>query len=117
MTNLIDWDYPKFVDECCTEQDLEKRRILSAMGLSGEAGEVSELFKKHAFHGKPIDDEGPRHKLLLEMGDVLWYFILMTINEEFTMDEIMRANMAKLRARQAEKIATRIWNKRTDRER
>lgn len=103
MDQLMDWDYPKFVDECATEKDPEKRRILASMGLSGEAGEVSELHKKHAFHGKSLDDDDRRQKLLLEMGDVFWYFTLMTINEGFTMEEILLANMDKLRARQAER--------------
>lgn len=42
---------------------------LVCYGLPGEAGEVSELVKKHQFHGKPIHPS----TFLLELGDVLWY--------------------------------------------
>lgn len=42
---------------------------LTCFGLSGEAGEVVELVKKHLYHGKPLDPG----KFHLELGDVLWY--------------------------------------------
>ena len=40
-----------------------------ALGLIGEAGEVTDLVKKHLFHKHEMDTE----KLSKEIGDVCWY--------------------------------------------
>lgn len=48
------------------EQDA---RTMTALGLVGEAGECSELIKKHVFHNHALD----REDLQAELGDVLWY--------------------------------------------
>lgn len=40
-----------------------------AMGLSGETGELVDIFKKHLFHSHPL----PKDKIKKEAGDVLWY--------------------------------------------
>jgi NTP pyrophosphatase (non-canonical NTP hydrolase) len=42
---------------------------LGALGISGEAGEVTDYIKKVAFHGHELD----KRKIALELGDVLWY--------------------------------------------
>lgn len=47
----------------------EKRLMAAAMGLSGEAGEVTDYLKKVTAHGHPLDPG----KVLDEVGDVLWY--------------------------------------------
>ena len=92
--DIVDWVYPHFVDQSCKLQGRD-RQFLAALGLVGEAGEVAEIWKKHLLHGDPLDEEA----LLLGMGDVLWYFTLMCIDAGFTLEEIMEANMKKLRAR------------------
>ena len=75
-----------------TEYDERAPLFLGAMGLCGEAGEVSEHFKKHLLHAKPLD----LAKVKEEMGDVLWYFQLICNNHGFTIDEIKEGNMRKL---------------------
>jgi NTP pyrophosphatase (non-canonical NTP hydrolase) len=71
------------------------KALLGAVGLSGEAGEVLELHKKWLLHGKPLS----REKLLLELGDVLWYLTLLSRIHGITFAEIIHANIAKLEAR------------------
>jgi len=73
----------------------ETRALLGALGLDGEAGEVTELHKKHFFHGKPMD----REKLIHELGDVFWYFTLLLTQHDITLDEVVEANVQKLEAR------------------
>lgn len=66
-----------------------------ALGLTGEAGEVADIVKKHVFHGKPLD----KKHLLREVGDVLWYAAMLCNWLEVDMGEVMRANVEKLQAR------------------
>ena len=91
---LINYIYPDFVDKAAACDDKD-RLVLAAMGLCGEAGEVSELIKKHQFHGKPLDHD----KLVLEMGDVFWYFTLLCVQMGIPLTSIIHANIDKLRAR------------------
>lgn len=102
MSELIEWEYPEFVDKRCKTTNVRDRDFLAALGLVGEAGEVAEIWKKHLLHGKPLD----REHLIQEMGDVFWYFTLMMANECITLDEIVIANMAKLRERDADRLSS-----------
>lgn len=47
----------------------ENEHVNYAMGLSGETGELIDLFKKFLFHKHPI----PSEEIKKEAGDVLWY--------------------------------------------
>ena len=40
-----------------------------ALGLFGEAGELTDIYKKHRYHGHEIDTD----KIGKEIGDCLWY--------------------------------------------
>lgn len=80
------------------EASLLRNLALAGMGLTGEAGEVCDLLKKVVFHGKPLDAD-VRAKLLLEMGDVLWYLAHAATTLGVTLDDVANANAAKLRAR------------------
>ena len=69
--------------------------IYAAMGMCGEAGEVSELIKKYAYHGHTIDTE----HLARELGDVLWYVSYMAHLFGYSLGEIMAMNQEKLAKR------------------
>ena len=69
--------------------------LVGALGLGGEAGEVLELIKKHFYHGKDL----PAEELLLELGDVLWYVAYTADAIGLTLEDVAKANNAKLRAR------------------
>ena len=75
-------------------------KILAALGLAGEAGEIADQIKKNRFHGAL---PAPQHeaKMALELGDLLWYFALMCRLYNFTLEDIMQANVVKLRERGA----------------
>lgn len=69
--------------------------VWNALGLAGEAGEVADLVKKAVFHRHPLD----REKLIKELGDVLWYVAALCTKLGVHMDDVMAANIAKLRTR------------------
>lgn len=71
------------------ERDAE---FLAAMGLCGEAGEVSEHVKKHLLHGKDLDLGLVKE----ELGDVLWYFFHALNVFGFTFEEVAEMNVRKL---------------------
>lgn len=79
----------------------EHHKALGAIGLAGEAGEVLDLFKKKFFHTKEPTDY--RDKLVKEMGDILWYFILKLAAEGIRLDEVVHENMSKLVKRYPER--------------
>jgi NTP pyrophosphatase (non-canonical NTP hydrolase) len=68
---------------------------LGALGLAGESGEVIDQIKKHLFQGHEINQE----KMLDELGDVLWYYMLILKAMGFTLQEVMGCNIEKLRRR------------------
>ncbi len=68
---------------------------LGALGLAGEAGEVVDQIKKFLYQGHGLDPA----KMCDELGDVLWYFVLICHATGSTLKEAMRCNMEKLRKR------------------
>ena len=69
--------------------------LYAAIGMCGEAGEVSELIKKYAYHEHEIDTE----HLALELGDVLWYVTYMAHLFGYSLGDIMVMNQEKLAKR------------------
>ncbi len=63
-----------------------------ALGLTGEAGEVAEIIKKH---------------LREELGDVLWYLTVLAEMNGLTLAEIAVENIHKLKARYPEGFVKR----------
>lgn len=78
--------------------DIEKERLIAALGLVGEAGELAEMVKKEIGHGHPQE----RAALARELGDVLWYVAHNASLLGLDLDEIAAQNIAKLRARYPE---------------
>lgn len=71
------------------------RRMIFALGVAGEAGEVADLVKKEVGHGHDEDPE----RMLKELGDVLWYVAMLADAYHLSLEQVARANARKLAAR------------------
>ena len=65
------------------------------MGLNGEAGEAIDIFKKFFFQGHDFD----REHLAKELGDVAWYLAVSAAALNYSLEDIFKMNVEKLRAR------------------
>lgn len=83
------------------ESSDHKLRDLAIMtlGLVGESGETSEHIKKFIRDGV-LD----RHKLMLELGDVLHYWTRICVEFEIDPEDVMYLNFDKIEARRAAKV-------------
>ncbi len=66
-----------------------------SMGLSGEAGEVTDHIKKVAFQGHELDEENVAY----ELGDLMYYVAMTADMIGYTLEEIMQMNQEKLAIR------------------
>lgn len=73
--------------------------LFNALGMMGEAGEVSEKIKKHARDGVK-DYTAHKEAVVKELGDVLWYLSQLARDFGATLQDVADANLAKLRGRQ-----------------
>ncbi|GGH98987.1 nucleoside triphosphate pyrophosphohydrolase family protein [Mammaliicoccus vitulinus] len=76
-------------------RDPEQSLINGALGLTGEAGEVADIVKKHVFHGHELDEQ----ELKKELGDVLWYIACCAKALDMDLNDIAMSNIAKLEKR------------------
>ena len=72
--------------------------ITAAMGMSGEAGEFSEIFKKIIFHRKPFTEETRAHAAK-ELGDIVWYWTNACRALALDPNQVIADNVTKLEAR------------------
>ncbi len=72
--------------------DGEQRLIVSALGLTGEAGEFANLVKKMTAHGHPVEKDA----LGDELGDVLWYLAEAATAAGLDLEDIAKHNVQKL---------------------
>ena len=63
-------------------------------GIASEVGELSGLFQKK-LQGHDIDEE----HLMKECGDILWMLAELLTAKGYTLDDVARMNIDKLRAR------------------
>jgi NTP pyrophosphatase (non-canonical NTP hydrolase) len=74
-------------------------------GLTGEAGELSNKWKK-ALRTAPTMAEVQYDPMVLadELGDCLWYVSAVAMELGFTLEQIAQMNIEKLTARRAERV-------------
>ena len=84
---------------------LDKKDVLinSVMGLCGESGEAIDIVKKWLAQGHELD----RARLAKELGDVAWYLAEAATALDIPLEEILRANLDKLKARYPEGFSAR----------
>lgn len=91
---------------------LDKRDVLinSVMGLCGESGEAIDVVKKWLAQGHELD----RAHLAKELGDVAWYLAEAATALDIPLEDILRANLDKLKARYPDGFSTRNSVKRVE---
>lgn len=77
-------------------------KVYCALKLNGEAGEVAEEIGKALRDDDQTITDARRARLLLELGDVLWYLANEAVELGFTLSEVAQANIEKLARRKAE---------------
>ena len=117
MTKFIDpKKYAQFVNAVTSEQskdheafiyrlqELEgqgfptERLLTASVGMCAEAGEFTEIVKKIAFQGKPVNEENVFH-LKRELGDIMWYVMQACMGLDICLNEVIEMNVDKLKAR------------------
>jgi NTP pyrophosphatase (non-canonical NTP hydrolase) len=78
--------------------DGDRRLIIAALGLAGEAGEFANMVKKLTAHGHQIDT----NTLADELGDVLWYVAEAATTCGINLGDLAQQNVEKLRQRYPE---------------
>lgn len=94
-------EYQQEAQKTSTTQDWKESLILSTLGLTGEAGEVTEKVKKiirdKAYKVNSDDVE----EIKKELGDVLWYISQLGVVLNVSLEEIAQTNLQKIQSRQA----------------
>jgi NTP pyrophosphatase (non-canonical NTP hydrolase) len=103
-------DFQEISKRTMPNKDIKKDSANYAMGLAGEAGEVTDLLKKWVFHGHALD----RMELKKELGDVLHYLSGLCTLHHFTLEEVATANIEKLMKRFPNGFSTEASIKRVD---
>jgi NTP pyrophosphatase (non-canonical NTP hydrolase) len=63
-------------------------------GMVGEIGEIHSIYQKR-YQGHEIDNE----HLKKELGDLLWFIAEFCTSKRWSLEEIMKMNIDKLKAR------------------
>lgn len=92
-------DYQTKARSTAIYPDIDNNFIYPTLGLSGEAGEVSEKIKKVMRDGKGVITEPVRQEIKKELGDVLWYVANLAKELGLSMDDIAQSNIEKLLSR------------------
>ena len=72
----------------------------TALGLTGEAGEVAEKVKKMIRDSKSLEES--RAGIIAELGDVLWYVAALAKEIDVDLSTVAMLNLRKLKARKKE---------------
>lgn len=84
---------------------LSRRDVLinSVMGLCGESGEAIDIVKRWMAQGHELD----KAHLVKELGDVAWYLAEAATALEIPLEDILQANIDKLKKRYPEGFETK----------
>lgn len=77
--------------------ELDQKDVLinGVMGLCGESGEAIDIVKKWLAQGHELDRDG----LAKELGDICWYLAETATALGLSLEDIMAANIEKLKRR------------------
>lgn len=79
-------------------KDFNTQMLHGILGVTSEAGELSDHLKRHIFYKTPFDKGNVKE----ELGDLLWYIALICRAIDVTIEDVMEANIKKLKKRYPE---------------
>ena len=79
---------------CNNELTREQMTFHALFEMCGELGEIQSFYQKR-YQGHIIDE----HELMLETGDLLWGIAEFCTANGWELEEVMKANIEKLRKR------------------
>lgn len=99
-------NYQKESERTCPTLKDELREGLSdelhmVIGISTEAGELLDAYKKHFAYGKDLDVVNVGE----EIADIMWYISNLCRLKNIDLEEMMQRNIDKLKARYPEKFS------------
>ncbi|MBQ3263559.1 nucleoside triphosphate pyrophosphohydrolase family protein [Candidatus Saccharibacteria bacterium] len=74
--------------------------IEKVLGLTGEAGETADKFKKIIRDKSGQISDEDRYEISKELGDVLWYVSAIASYLDIPFDDVAQVNIKKLESRQ-----------------
>lgn len=69
------------------------------LGLTGEAGEVTDKFKKIIRDKGGVISDADKEAIVKELGDVMWYVASIARYLDVPLSEVARKNVEKLQGR------------------
>ncbi len=106
LKNNVEYkDYQKESTRTCPNLNDQLRQGLAdemhmVLGISTEAGELLDAYKKHFAYGKELDKTNVGE----EIADIMWYVSNLCRMLNIDMEEMLQRNIAKLKARYPEKF-------------
>ncbi len=94
-------NYQKEARKTAIYPNMDKNYIYPTLGLVGEAGEIAEKIKKIIRDKNGIFDNESKLALKKELGDVLWYVSNLCSEFNFSLEDVAKTNLKKLRLRAA----------------
>jgi len=95
-------DYQKkALETAISNKDPLMDKTIWAMGISGEAGEVLEKWKKIVAYNDGQITSDDLLEIKKELGDVLWYVALLSHSLGISLDDVVELNVEKLAGRKA----------------
>lgn len=80
------------------------RIVYPTLGLAGEAGELANKVKKVLRDNNGEFSEEIKEQIMLELSDCLWYVAALATDLGYTLEEIARENLEKLRSRKERNV-------------
>lgn len=87
--------YQEEVKRTTATTELDDTLAMTAIGLSGEVGEINDQIKKFLFHNHFLSKD----EIAKECGDVLWYLTALCNALGVPLQDVIEGNVAKLRRR------------------
>jgi NTP pyrophosphatase (non-canonical NTP hydrolase) len=96
-------EYQNLASKTFAEAGDETLNLLHcAIGASTESGELLDAFKKHIYYKKELDVVNIGE----EIADIQWYLFNLCRLLDLDMEQLLEANIAKLKARYGEKFSS-----------
>jgi NTP pyrophosphatase (non-canonical NTP hydrolase) len=89
-------EYYNFHKKINYEKNFDIKYLLIA--LSGEIGEVANEFKKIERDDNNIISDSRKNNIILELGDVMWYYICICNKLNIPIEHILNKHIQKLKS-------------------